>query len=248
MHHKSHNKTLKLDILAFAAHPDDVELGCSGTILKHIKLGMTAGIIDLTRGELGTRGDAELRAIESSHASRILNLSARENLGFADGFFKNDKEHLLPVIQKIRKYKPDIILANAIDDRHPDHGRASKLVADACFYSGLLKIKTFDEHHEEQKVWRPKSLFHYIQYNYINPNFLIDISDEMEQKIESIMAYSSQFYNPNSKEPETPISSLAFFNSLKERASDLGRMINVKYAEGFTTTRLIGVNNLINIL
>jgi bacillithiol biosynthesis deacetylase BshB1 len=239
---------LKIDILAFAAHPDDVELGCSGTLIKHQKLGLTTGIVDLTAGELGTRGNAELRKLESKKATQILNLKVRENLGFADGFFKNDKEHLLPIIQKIRKYQPDIVLANAIEDRHPDHGRAAKLVADACFYAGLLKIETFDENNTIQKAWRPKSLFHYIQYNYIKPDFIIDISDEIDQKIESILAYSSQFYDPSSKEPETPISSLAFLNSLKERASDLGRMINVKYAEGFTTTRLLGISNLKNII
>jgi len=240
--------TLKLDILAFAAHPDDVELGCSGTLIKHQKLGLKIGVIDLTQGELGTRGNAELRSQESQKASSILKLSARENLGFADGFFKNDQEHLLPVIQKIRKYQPEIIIANAIDDRHPDHGRAAKLVADACFYSGLLKIESFDENNEKQLPWRPKTLFHYIQYNYIKPDFVIDITDEMDQKIDSILAYASQFYDPNSNEPETPISSLAFFNSLRERASDLGRIINVKYAEGFTNSRMIGINNLKSIL
>ena len=239
---------MKIDILAFAAHPDDVELGCSGTLIKHQKLGLTTGIVDLTAGELGTRGNAELRKLESKKATQILNLKVRENLGFADGFFKNDKEHLLPIIQKIRKYQPDIVLANAIEDRHPDHGRAAKLVADACFYAGLLKIETFDENNTIQKAWRPKSLFHYIQYNYIKPDFIIDISDEIDQKIESILAYSSQFYDPSSKEPETPISSLAFLNSLKERASDLGRMINVKYAEGFTASRPVGVEDITTLL
>jgi bacillithiol biosynthesis deacetylase BshB1 len=238
---------LKLDILAFAAHPDDVELGCSGTLIKHQQLGYTIGIIDLTAGELGTRGNAILRAEESRKASAVLKISARENLGFADGFFKNDEAHLLPIIQKIRKYKPEIIFANAIEDRHPDHARAAKLVADACFYAGLMKIITKDGN-EVQKPWRPKTLYHYIQYNYIKPDFVVDISDQMETKIESILAYSSQFYDPNSNEPETPISSLAFLNSLKERASDLGRMIQVKYAEGFTTTRLLGVKNLMDLI
>lgn len=239
---------LKLDILAFAAHPDDVELGCSGTLIKHQLLGLTTGVIDLTKGELGTRGSAELRALEAKNASSIMKLSARENLGFADGFFKNDQEHLLPIIQKIRKYTPDIILANAIEDRHPDHGRAAKLVADACFYAGLIKIKTLDENGISQNVWRPKSLYHYIQYNYIKPDFVVDITLEMDKKIEAVMAYSSQFYDPQSTEPETPISTLAFLNGLKERASDLGRMIHVNFAEGFTSTRLIGVNNLKNLL
>jgi bacillithiol biosynthesis deacetylase BshB1 len=239
---------LKLDILAFAAHPDDVELGCSGTLIKHQLAGMSTGIIDLTQGELGTRGSAELRALEAKKSSEILKLSARENLGFLDGFFKNDREHLLPVIQKIRKYQPDIVLANAIEDRHPDHGRAARLVADACFYAGLIKIKTYHEDQSEQSAWRPKSLFHYIQYNHIKPDFLIDVSEVMDKKIEAIMAYSSQFYDPQSKEPETPISSLAFFNSLRERAADLGRMINVSYAEGFTATRLFGISSLKEII
>ncbi len=234
--------------MAFAAHPDDVELGCSGTLIKHQKLGLTTGVIDLTKGELGTRGSAELRALEAKKATQILKLSVRENLGFADGFFKNDQEHLLPIIQKIRKFKPEIVLANAIEDRHPDHSRAAKLVADACFYAGLIKIKTFDESHLEQAAWRPKSLFHYIQYNYIKPDFIIDISEEIELKLESVLSYSSQFYDPNSKEPDTPISSLAFLNSLKERASDLGRIINANYAEGFTTTRLMGINNLKDLI
>lgn len=235
---------MKLDILAFAAHPDDVELGCSGTLIKHQALGLTTGIIDLTQGELGTRGNATLRFKEAEKATAIMKLSARENLGFADGFFKNDREHLLPVIQKIRKYQPDIIFANAIEDRHPDHARAAQLVADACFYAGLIKIKTYHEDGTLQNAWRPKSLYHYIQYNYIKPHFVIDISDEMDRKLKAVLAYSSQFYDPNSQEPETPISSLAFLNGLKERASDLGRMINVAFAEGFTTTRLIGVTNL----
>lgn len=239
---------MKLDILAFAAHPDDVELGCSGTLIKHQNLGLKIGVIDLTKGELGTRGNAALRAVESNKASQILKLTARENLGFADGFFKNDEEHLIPIIQKIRKYNPNIILANAIEDRHPDHGRAAKLVADACFYAGLIKIKTFDENGLAQHVWRPKTLYHYIQYNYIKPDFVIDISNEMDTKIEAVMAYSSQFFDPNSSEPETPISSLAFLDSLKERAKDLGRMINVNYAEGFTAARLVGVNKLSDLM
>ena len=238
---------MKLDILAFAAHPDDVELGCSGTMIKHQLLGLKTGIVDLTQGELGTRGSAELRAKESSKANEILKLTARENLGFRDGFFMNDEAHLMPIIQKIRKYQPNIILANAIEDRHPDHARAAKLVADACFYAGLIKIKTHDENNQQQAVWRPKTLYHYIQYNYIKPDFVIDISAQIDAKIESILSYSSQFYDPTSNEPETPISSLAFLNGIKERASDLGRMINVNFAEGFTTTRLLGVENLMQL-
>ena len=238
---------MKLAILAFAAHPDDVELSCSGTLIKHQELGLKTGIIDLTAGELGTRGNALLRAAEAEKASQLMKISIRENLGFADGFFKNDQEHLMPIIQKIRKYRPEIVLANAVEDRHPDHGRAAKLVADASFYAGLVKVNTLDENNIAQLPWRPKSIFHYIQYNYIKPDFVIDISSEMDTKINVVLAYSSQFYNPNSKEPETPISSLAFLNSLKERASDLGRMVNVNFAEGFTTTRITAVKNLMDL-
>ncbi len=239
---------MKIDILAFAAHPDDVELGCSATLIKHQKAGFKTGIIDLTAGELGTRGSKEIRASESDKASAILKISIRENLGFKDGFFQNNEAHIMPVIKMIRKYKPNIVLANAIDDRHPDHGRAAKLLYDACFYSGLSKINTVDDIGNNQTAWRPKALYHYIQYNYIKPDFVIDISNEMEQKLEAVMAYSSQFFNPNSNEPETPISSLSFFNGLKERASDLGRMIGVKYAEGFTSTRLIGAELLTDLI
>ncbi|MES2838357.1 MAG: bacillithiol biosynthesis deacetylase BshB1 [Bacteroidota bacterium] len=237
---------MKLDILAFAAHPDDVELSCSGTLIKHIKLGYKVGICDLTRGELGTRGSAELRKIEATNASKIIGNVVRENLGFADGFFSNDKEHQLKIIEVIRKYQPEIVICNAISDRHPDHSRGSKVVSEACFYAGLTKIET-NNNGVKQNAWRPKNIYHYIQFRYIEPDFVVDISDELEQKIESVKAYSSQFYQPGSNEPETAISSKQFFDSISERASEFGKTIGVKSAEGFTKERYLGVNNLFDL-
>ena len=234
---------MKLDILAFGAHPDDVELGCGATIAKEISLGKSVGIIDLTRGELGTRGSAEIRTIEAANAAKILKISVRENLNFRDGFFKNNENHQLEVIRMIRKYKPEIVLCNAIDDRHIDHGKGSKLVSDACFLSGLSKIQTSLEGNI-QEVWRPKVVYHYIQWKNIEPDFVVDVSDFMNIKMEAVMAYDSQFYNPNSKEPESPITSKNFLDSVKYRAQDLGRLINVVYGEGFTVERCLAVNSL----
>jgi N-acetylglucosamine malate deacetylase 1 len=234
---------MKLDILAFGAHPDDVELGCGATIAKEISLGKKIGIIDLTRGELGTRGSAELRDKEAQKAANVLGVSVRENLSFADGFFKNDKEHQLDIIKMIRKYQPEIVLCNAIDDRHIDHGKGSSLVSDACFLSGLLKIETEVEGKLQEK-WRPKQVYHYIQWKNIEPDFVVDVTGFVDLKIESVMAYSSQFYDPKSNEPETPITSKNFIDSINYRARDLGRLIGVDYAEGFTTERYVAVENL----
>jgi bacillithiol biosynthesis deacetylase BshB1 len=236
-------KNMKLDILAFGAHPDDVELGCAGTILKEISLGKTVGIVDLTRGELGTRGSAEIRDQEANAAAKILGVSVRENLNMRDGFFVNDEKHQLQVIQMIRKYQPEIVLCNAIDDRHIDHGKGSKLVSDACFLSGLQKIETALDG-VIQKPWRPKVVYHYIQWKNIEPDFVVDITGFTEAKIESILAYRSQFYDPNSKEPESPISSKNFLESLNYRSRDLGRLTGVEYAEGFTVERCLAVNSL----
>lgn len=238
---------MKLDILAFGAHPDDVELSCSGTIIKHISLGKTVGIIDLTRGELGTRGDAPTRKKEAMEAAKILGVSIRENMNFEDAFFSNTKENQLALVVKIRKYKPEIVLASAVADRHPDHGRGSQLVSDACFLAGLIKIKT-DENGTEQKPWRPRAVYHYIQDRYIKPDVVVDISDFMEQRMASIKVYKSQFYDEHSTEPDTPISSEQFMNSLNYRPEEFGRMIGVKFAEGFTAERLIGVNNLFDLI
>jgi bacillithiol biosynthesis deacetylase BshB1 len=232
---------MKLDILAFGAHPDDVEISASGTILKHIDLGYKCGIVDLTQGELGTRGSAELRLHEAEKSKSILGLEVRENLGFADGFFQNDKKHQLEIVKMIRKYQPEIVLANSIHDRHPDHGKGAKLVADACYLSGLVKIDT------DQNAWRPKAVYHYIQDEYIEPDFTIDITPYFDKKIESILAFSSQFYNPESDEPETPISGKAFLEFLRGKASVIGRPIGAQLAEGFTTTRNIGVKNLFDL-
>jgi N-acetylglucosamine malate deacetylase 1 len=234
---------MKLDIVAFGAHPDDVELGCSGTLAKEISLGKKVGIIDLTRGELGTRGSVEIRNNESEKASKILGVSVRENLDMRDGFFVNDEAHQMKVIQMIRKYQPEIVLCNAIDDRHIDHGKGSKLVSDACFLSGLRKIET-SFNGENQTAWRPKVVYHYIQWKNLEPDFVVDISGFMEIKMQSILAYSSQFYDPNSKEPESPISSKNFLDSVKYRAQDLGRIIGSEFAEGFTVERYLAVNSL----
>ncbi|WBX75806.1 bacillithiol biosynthesis deacetylase BshB1 [Tenacibaculum ovolyticum] len=238
---------MKLDILAFGAHPDDVELGCAGTIAKEISLGNKVGIVDLTRGELGTRGSAELRDKEAAVAADILGVSVRENLGFADGFFKNDKEHQLAVIKMIRKYQPEIVLCNAIDDRHIDHPKGSKLVSDACFLSGLLKIETTLDGKLQEK-WRPKLVYHYIQWKNIEPDFVVDITGFMDKKEASVLAYSSQFFNPNSNAPETPITSKNFTESVNYRAKDLGRLIGVDYAEGFTSERYMAVENLSKLI
>ncbi len=238
---------MKLDILAFGAHPDDVELGAGATIAKEISLGKKVGIVDLTRGELGTRGSADLRDIEAANAAKILGVSVRENVGFADGFFTNDKKHQLEIIKMIRKYQPEIVLCNAIDDRHIDHPKGSKLVSDACFLSGLLKIETEVEGKQQEK-WRPKQVYHYIQWKNIDPDFVVDVTGFMDAKIESVKAYSSQFFDPTSKEPETPITSKNFIDSIGYRANDLGRLIGVESAEGFTTERYVAVENLSKLI
>jgi len=234
---------LQLDILAFAAHPDDVELSCSGTLLQHKALGFTIGIIDLTRGELGTRGNAVMRAEEAEKAAKVLQLDARENLGFRDGFFTTDEEHQQEIIKMIRKYKPAIVLCNAPADRHPDHGRAGVLVAESCFYSGLVKIETKLDG-EWQDAWRPQAVYHFIQDNYLKPDFVVDVSDHIHTKMEAIAAYSSQFFQPDSEEPQTPISSAAFMEFILARAREMGRQAGFEFAEGFVTARIPGVKNL----
>ncbi|MFN8274063.1 MAG: bacillithiol biosynthesis deacetylase BshB1 [Flavobacteriaceae bacterium] len=238
---------MKLDILAFGAHPDDVELGCGGTIAKEVSLGKKVGIVDLTRGELGTRGSAELRDQEAMAAAQILGVTVRENLQMRDGFFVNDEAHQLLVIQMIRKYRPEIVICNAIDDRHIDHAKGSKLVSDACFLSGLIKIETSDND-QQQSAWRPKQVYHYLQWKNIEPDFVVDITGFNEKRIESILAYGSQFYNPNSNEPETPIATKNFLESLNYRARDFGRLIGTDYAEGFTVERYLAVNSLADLL
>ena len=228
---------MKIDILAIGAHPDDVELGCSGTIAKEIANNKRVGILDLTKGELGTRGSAKIREKEANDAAKILNVAFRENLNFKDGFFKNDEEHQLKLIQVIRKYKPDIILCNAIDDRHIDHPRGAKLVIDSCFLSGLKKIVT-EYNNKEQEPWRPLNIYHYIQWKNLKPDFVVDISNYFNVKIKAVKSFKSQFYNEKEPIHNTPISTKNFLDSIEYRARDLGRLTNVDYAEGFISARL----------
>ena len=225
---------MKLDILVMAAHPDDAELSCAGTILKHIAAGKKVGIVDFTRGELGTRGTSEIRLQESADATKILGLQARENLGIRDGFFRNDEETQMKLIEVIRKYQPDIVLANALEDRHPDHGKGAQLAIDACFLSGLRQIKTGD-----LPAWRPTQVYHYIQDRYLEPDFVVDISSQWDQKEAAIRAFKSQFFDPNSAEPASYISSPDFLNFIQARAMEMGHKIGVKYGEGFQSQKTL---------
>ena len=240
-------KDIKLDILAFGAHPDDVELGCGGTIAKEIHNGKKVGIIDLTRGELGTRGDVQTRDSESNAASKILGVETRENLNFRDGFFINDEFHQLEIIKILRKYRPEIVLCNAQDDRHIDHPKGANLVSNACFLSGLRKVVT-KLNGLSQTEWRPKNVYHYIQWKNSIPDFLVDISGHIDTKTNAIKSYSSQFFDPNSNEPKTLISSKNFINNVINRSADLGRLINVDHAEGFTSNKSIGINDLQSLI
>jgi bacillithiol biosynthesis deacetylase BshB1 len=237
---------MKLDLLAIGVHPDDVELGCSGTIINEIRKGKKVGIVDLTQGELGTRGTIDTRYAEAAEASRIMGIHARENLKMRDGFFANDEKHQLELIRIIRKYQPEIVLANALEDRHPDHGRAGKLIADACFLAGLIKIETRDEEGNIQDRWRPKYVLHYIQDRLQEPDLLVDISDVFEQRMKAVEAYSTQFYNPDmeTEGPATYISTPDFRESVVARARMLGKRIGVRYAEGFTTQKTLGISSL----
>lgn len=241
---------MKLDILAIGVHPDDVELGCSGTILNEIRNGRTAGIIDLTQGELGTRGSIETRYAEAAAAAKILQVQVRENLRMRDGFFVNDEAHQLQLIAAIRKYQPEIVLGNALDDRHPDHGRAGHLIADACFLSGLIKVETKDDDGNTQQRWRPKYVLHYLQDWYHEPQLVVDISDVFAERMKAIEAYSTQFYNPGqaTEGTQTYISSPDFLDSVIARARMLGKRIGVKYGEGFTSKKQIGLKNLDSLI
>jgi len=237
---------MKLDILVIAAHPDDAELACSGTIAAHVAQGYKVGILDLTQGEMGTRGTPENRMEESAQAAKILSLASRENLGLKDIYFKDDEVHQLEVIKVIRKYRPEIVLANAITDRHPDHGKGASLASHACFMSGLRRIETKVDG-KIQEPWRPKFVYHYIQNNYIKPDFVVDITAYWDTKIESIKAFKSQFFDPNNKEPESFISSEGFLEFIEARAKELGHSIMVKYGEGFTVERMIGIKDLFDL-
>lgn len=237
---------MKLDILAVGVHPDDVELGCSGTLLKHIAMGKKVGILDLTQGELGTRGSGPLRLKEAEASRKYMGVAVRENAGMKDGFFQHSQENLIKIAEVIRRYQPEIVLANALSDRHPDHGRAAKLTADACFIAGLSKVETFDQK-KSQDRWRPKALYHYIQDHTLHPDFVVDVSEYMEQKIEAVLCFGSQFYDPNSKELDSPISNKNFLDSVRAKSSVYGRILGVEYAEGFNVARPIGVESLFDV-
>lgn len=238
---------MKLDILVLASHPDDAELGCGATIARHVSLGFKVGIIDLTKGELGTRGTPELRSKEASDAAKVLGVVVRENLGLRDGFFRNSEQDQLAVITAIRKYQPDIVLANALHDRHPDHGKGADLAFECCFLSGLSKVKT-DENGKVQQPWRPRNVYHYIQSDFITPDFVVDVSDFWETKMKAIRQFRSQFHDPASKEPETYISSPSFLSKIEARGIDLGTAIGAKYGEGFNVRRYVGIRNLKDLL
>ena len=237
----------KLDILAIGIHPDDVEISASGTLIRHVRMGRSCGVVHLSKGELGTRGTAAIRMKEAALAAKIMGLAVMDTCSMRDGFFSNDETHQGMIIEKIRMYRPDIVLCNAFNDRHPDHGRAAQLTADACFYSGLLKIKT-SLNGKAQQAWRPKAVYHYIQDRGIRPDFVVDISKEINLKMKAIKAYSSQFYKKDSKEPATYISSPAFLKSIRDRSAEFGRIIGVEYAEGFTSQRYPGVNDLFHLV
>lgn len=237
----------KVDILAFGAHPDDVELGCGGTLAKLIHEGKRVAIVDLTQGEMGTRGTIETRYVEAAKAKEILGVSYRENLKMKDGFLENTEVNIRKIVEMVRKYQPEIVFGNAIKDRHPDHAKGQKLVSDACFIAGLIKYATTYEG-ENQTAWRPKQVFNYIQWQEIKPHFVVDISDFMEQKIASCMAYATQFYNPNSQEPETVIATKDFQESLTYRAQNLGRLTGCAYAEGFTSEKTLVLKNFEGIV
>lgn len=238
---------MKLDILVLAAHPDDAEISCGGTIAKHVSLGHKVGIVDFTRGELGTRGTPEIRAQEATEAAKILGAEIRENLGLKDGFFQNDPEHQLSVVRAIRKFQPEIVLANAIHDRHIDHGKGASLGYDACFLSGLVRIATVDEKGVKQEHWRPKAVYHYIQSIYIVPDFVVDISDFFDTKMKAIRAFKTQFYDPQNQEPDTYISNPGFLKMLEARATEFGHAIGTKFGEGFTVRRYPGINSLFDL-
>jgi N-acetylglucosamine malate deacetylase 1 len=239
---------MKLDILAIGVHPDDVELSCSGTLLRHIKQGKTVGLLDLTKGELGTRGSAQLRTEEAMNAAEMMGAKVREQLDLADGFFTQNEADLRKIIAVIRRYQPEIVLCNSVEDRHPDHGRAAKMTSDACFLSGLRRIETFEKDGTSQEPWRPKTVYHYIQDRALKPDFVVDISEFVERKFELIMAYKSQFFDPNNTEPVTPISGQSFLDSIRGKDAVYGRYVGVAYAEGFIAGRTVGVQDLFDLI
>jgi bacillithiol biosynthesis deacetylase BshB1 len=239
---------MKLDILAIGIHPDDVELSASGTLLRHAAQGKTFGILDLSRGELGTRGTPEIRAREAANSARILGAAVRETLDIPDGLFENSAENRLKIIRVLRQYQPEIVLCNALNDRHPDHGRAAKMEADACFYAGLAKIETFDDHGNPQEKWRPKAVYHYIQDQQLTPDFVIDVTPWFSQKMEAIFAFRSQFYSSDGEAPNTPISGKDFVDFMEGKARVFARSIQAEFGEGFNVSRTPGVRDLFDLL
>ena len=238
---------MKLDILAFAAHPDDTELSCAGTLAAHIDKGYKVGVVDLTCGELGTRGTPETRESEAKASAGILGLAVRDNLALEDGFFQNDKKNQLALVKALRTYRPGILLANAVKDRHPDHARGAQLAIDAAFLSGLVKVEVEDENGDLLPIWRPKVVYHFIQSQFIQPDFVVDVSDYWERKMQAVRAFKSQFYDPNNNEPETFISSPEFMKMIEARGKELGHSIGASYGEGFTINRNIGVSDLFDL-
>ncbi len=238
---------VKLDILALAAHPDDVELSCGGTIAKYCTMGKSVGIVDFTQGQMGTKGSPELRLEEAANAAKVLGLAARENLGLQDVMFENSVENQLKIVQVIRKYKPEILLINAPKDRHPDHVRASEISKAAVFLSGLDKVETLDNGNVQQ-AWRPRVVYHYIQSTTLTPDFVLDVSDHLELRDKAIWSYASQLHNPNDRKSETFISSPQFLQMLDARGKVLGHSIGVKFGEGFIGTRNIGASDLFDLM
>ncbi len=238
---------MKLDILAIGVHPDDIELSCSGTLLKAIAEGKKVGLLDLTKGELGTRGNAEIRAQEAANAAKLMGALVRENTEMDDGFFRHTRKNIMKIVRVIRKYQPKIVLANALEDRHPDHARAAKLSSDACFTAGLAKVESIDKHGNIQKRWRPEAVYHYIQDYHLTPDFVIDITPYIDRKMELIMTFKSQFFDPDSKELDSPISSINFLESIKAKNRVFGRPAGVDFAEGFNVERAPGVKDLFDL-
>lgn len=243
---------MKTDILAIGVHPDDIELSCGGTLLKQMQLGYSVGLLDLTQGELGTRGNAQIRAAEAAEAARLLGVAFRKNLAMADGFFEHNKENIVAIARVIRQHQPQIVLANALSDRHPDHGRAAKLVADACFFAGLAKIETLDDQGNPQERWRPHAVYHYIQDHNLPADFVVDISEVIDKKIEIVLAFRSQFFAPQSteftQELNTPISGKEFIDFLRAKARTYGRPAGMEYAEGFNVSRTPGITDLFDLV
>lgn len=239
---------MKVDILAIGIHPDDVELSASGTLLRHAARGKTFGLLDLSRGELGTRGTPEIRAQEALDSAKMMGADFRETLDIPDGLFVSEPANWLKIIRVLRASRPELVLCNAPDDRHPDHGRAAKMVLDACFYAGLAKVETADNKGVMQEKWRPRAVYHYVQDKQLTPDFVVDITPYFHRKMEAILAFRSQFYDPNDEGPQTPISGKDFLEFMEAKARVFGRPVGAQYAEGFIFSRTPGVSDLFDLL